>query len=84
MVLEIIGLVLAIPVGYLIAWLAKDELIAGRKWFVALIVLSIVVGIFFYFSGLRHISWTSGFVFIVSFISLMKSGDKKWTKKKLK
>ena len=84
MILELIIMMLAIPSGYLIAWLARDELVAGRKWFYILIFLSVVVWVVFYFKGKEYASWTSGFIIIVSFISLMKSKDKKWIGKKLK
>jgi len=80
MILEIIVLLLAFPAGYLIAWLAKDELIEGRKWFYLLIVLSLVVGIVAYFRGWREIAWTARFAIIISLVSLVKSKDKKWTK----
>ncbi len=80
MISEIIILLLAIPSGYLIAWLARDELIVGRKWFRVLIILSIIVGIWFYLVDVIYVSWTAGFIFIVSLISLMKSNDEKWFK----
>ena len=80
MILEIIVLLLAFPAGYLIAWLAKDELIEGRKWFYLLIVLSLVVGIVAYFRGQGEIAWTARFAIIISLVSLVKSKDKKWTK----
>ncbi len=73
MILEIIILILAIPAGYLIAWLSHDELKAGRKWFKALVILSIILGLFFYLIGKEYAGWTMAFVFIVSLISLVKS-----------
>ena len=83
MLIEIIILLLAIPSGYLIAWLARDELEDGKKWFRILIIVSIISGIWFYLIGLFYISLTSGFIFIVSLISLIKSKDKKWIKSKI-
>jgi len=79
--LEIIVLVLAIPVGYLISWLCKDELIQGRKWFKILIIAGVIgfFGGFLY--GKNEIGWTFGFIAVVSFISYWKSFDKKWIKK---
>ena len=38
MILEILTLVLAFPVGLFIAYLAKDELIMGRKYFKILLI----------------------------------------------
>lgn len=83
MLIEIIILLLAIPSGYLITWLARDELEDGRKWFRILIIISTVSGIWFYLIGLFYISLTLGFIFIVSLISFMKSKDKKWVKSKI-
>ena len=49
MILEVLILILAIPTGFLIAWMAKDELIDGQKWFRALIILGLLGGMLFYF-----------------------------------
>ncbi len=81
MLIEIIILILGIPAGYLIAWLARDELVAGRMWFKILIIISILIGIIFYFFDRIYISLSTAFIVIVSAISLMKSYDKKWIKK---
>ena len=79
--IEIIILLLAIPTGYLIAWLANDELVAGRKWFISLIILSIILGLIFYFKNIIYAALTNVFIIVVAFISLMKSYDKKWIRK---
>ena len=83
MILEVLILILAIPAGFLIAWMARDELIDGQKWFRALVVVSIVLAGLFYFYGQGYVALTCLFIAIVSFISLMKSRDKKWTKKRI-
>ena len=80
--LEIIVLVLAIPVGFLIAWLARDELLQGKPYFRILMIISILTGIWFWLTGFMVITWIAGFIFIVSLISLVKSEDKRWTKKR--
>jgi len=80
MFLEIIILILAIPAGFLIAWLSRDELVSGRKYFRILMIISILGVIWFWLSGMNYISWTLAFVFVVSLVSLIKSEDKKWTK----
>lgn len=82
MIWEIIILVLAIPVGYLIALLCRDELVAGRVWFEIIILLSFVLGIAYYIKGESYIAWTLAFISIIALISLMKSYDKKWTRKR--
>ena len=80
MIIEISLLILAVPVGFLLAWMTGDELVVVRKWFMALLVMSVVAGIGFYVFGLGYIGGTFGFIAIVSFISLMKGKDKSWTK----
>lgn len=75
-------IVLAFPVGYLLAYLCKDELVSGRRWFMGLLSLGLVLGIFFLFFNLS-IALTLIFVFIVSFISLKKSYDKKFVKENI-
>ena len=83
MVLEIIILILAIPLGFLIAYLARDELVSGRKWFYVLIVVGVIAGGWFWLTGNRVESLTSFFIVVVSFISLIKSRDKSWTKRRI-
>ena len=83
MIIEIFVLLTAVPIGYFISYLTKDELKSGEKWFRVLIISSILIGILFILLGEFYISWTAGFVFIVSLISLIKANDKKWIKSKL-
>ena len=54
MLFEIIILVLAFPIGYLIAWMARDELIAGRKWFLILMAIGIVGGVLSFILGFNY------------------------------
>ena len=83
MIIEIAFLILAVPLGFLLAWAARDELVSGKKWFMAIFVVSVIAGIGFYVYGLSYIGWTFGFIVIVSFISLKKSKDKGWTKRRI-
>tara|TARA_Y100000310_G_scaffold326837_1_gene392277 strand:- start:4958 stop:5209 length:252 start_codon:yes stop_codon:yes gene_type:complete len=83
MFIEIIILILGIPVGFLIAWLARDELKAGRVWFRVLVIASILLGIWFWLIDKEVLVWTMGFVLVVSLISLIKSGDKNFVKKNI-
>lgn len=78
---EILLLALAIPVGWLIAKLTKDERAMGTKYFVVLIIISILGAILFSIVGISYIAWTFGFMFVVSLISLIKS--KKLTRSKI-
>ncbi|PJA69666.1 hypothetical protein CO155_03685 [Candidatus Pacearchaeota archaeon CG_4_9_14_3_um_filter_35_19] len=77
-------MILAIPVGFLIAYLARDELESGRKWFKTLIIISVLGIVGFWLIDESEISWTFGFIFITTLVSLLKSSDKKWIKGKFK
>ncbi|PIN94188.1 hypothetical protein COU56_03080 [Candidatus Pacearchaeota archaeon CG10_big_fil_rev_8_21_14_0_10_31_9] len=73
----IIGLILAIPVGYILRILTSDEIKYGRVYFKAIIIISIIASIISLFLPLDVIlkkSLFSGFLFIaiVSFISWWK------------
>lgn len=83
MLLEIIILLCAIPVGYLISYLANDELVSGRNWFAAIIIIAFLIGVWFFLAKNYAITWTAGFVIIVTFISYLKSFDKKWTRRRI-
>lgn len=72
MITEIILLLLAIPAGFLVAWLAKDELKDGEKWFRILVIASLVFALFFWIFGFIYISLTLVFIAIVSLISLVR------------
>ncbi len=78
---NLLFLLLAIPIGYLIAWLARDELIAGKKFFKALIGAAAILIVIFSFFGNLYIVLTLIFISVVSFVSLKKSYDKIWTGK---
>ena len=82
MIYEVLILVLAVPVCFLLAWLGRDELIEGRVFFRVLVIVSILGGVWFWLIGQRTIGWTFGFVLIVSIIGLVKSFDKKWAVKR--
>jgi len=82
MIAEIVLLVLAIPVGLLIAAMTRDELVEGRKWFKVIIIVGVAVGGWFYLTGDKAIAYTCLFGVIVAFVSLIKSKDKKWVKRR--
>ncbi|MGV8142319.1 MAG: hypothetical protein ACP5NS_01640 [Candidatus Pacearchaeota archaeon] len=69
-------LLLSIPTGLLVAWLARDELLDGRKYFKFLIALSIFL--IFFFITYEYIVVSLGFIVISTWISLIKSYDPKW------
>jgi len=81
LIIEIILLILAVPAGLLIAYLARDELIQGQKWFKILVIASLALAGLFWMMNLDYISLTLVFIAIASFVSLVKSKDKKWVRK---
>ena len=81
MILEIIILILAIPAGLLLAWMARDELLMGRKWFKLIVVLSFILSIVFLIMKEIAVFLTLMFILIVTAISYKKSFDKMWMRK---
>jgi hypothetical protein len=78
----ILLLFLAIPLGLYLSVKARDELRDGRRWFVLLLILSIASGLGFGIAGEYEISFASSFIAITSFISYIKSFDRKRIKAK--
>jgi len=82
-ILYIIILLLAFPTGYLLAYLARDELIAGKKWFLLLALASLISSIalsFMNFSFKFPSILALFFIIMISLMAIWKSHDKKWTK----
>ncbi len=75
----LILILLSVPSGYLLAYLCRDELIAGRKYFKLLTFISSLLAVIFLFLNLT-ISLTLLVISILSSISLIKSYDKKFVK----
>lgn len=82
MILQILLIIIAFPVGLLIAYMARDELIQGRKWFVTLSILSAVVSVIAFSYKETTIGFASLFIIISTAVSYYKSFDKKWTRKR--
>jgi len=82
--LLILTLLAAFPTGYLLAYLARDELVSGRKWFVLLAIASVVASLpVAFYSSLRFpIILALFFIAIISLLAAWKSYDKKWVKKR--
>ena len=79
--LLILVLASSYPVGLLLAYLTRDELVSGRKWFKAISVLTLVVAIAFLVLYRNYaIILTLIYIVIVSFISLRKSYDKQFVR----
>lgn len=79
----ILILLAGFPIGYFLAWLARDELVAGRKWFLALSLVSLVsaVAISFISFYLKFVMILSlFFIIIICLIAVWKSHDKGFVK----
>lgn len=83
-IISIAVLIGAIPFGYYIAARARDELLQGRKWFVFLMIISFVGGIFLF--AIEQFAGAFGFCFILlaTLVSYWKSFDKKFVRKAFK
>jgi len=75
MLIEVILLLMAVPIGYLIAYLTKEELRKGRIWFRAVFDVSILLAALFIILKIYYLAWTFGFIMICSAVSLWKSHD---------
>ena len=76
MFLDLILLLSSIPVGFLIAWFARDELIQGRDYLFFLLILTFI-GIIVFLKS-ETVVLTLGFICITAWISYLKSFDSKW------
>ena len=83
LILTLILLVLSIPTGFLIAYMARDELVQGRKWFITLILLSLFTGIVLLIARSYAGVLACLFIVMVALISYKKSFDAKWTIKRI-
>ncbi len=80
MIEYIIVALLAIPLGFLLAYIARDELVQRRKWFSLLFVVSFLLSLLFYLLRMAEINLILLFVSVVTIISYIKSYDKKFVK----
>jgi len=69
------------PVGYLLAYLCKEELVTGRKWFkmISWACLALILVLLFVYRDYSVIL-TLTYIAVVSLISVHKSFDKKFVK----
>ena len=72
-------LILGVPIGYLLAYLCRDELKEGKKYFKLIVLISSVLAVvFLFFNLVTAISLV--FIASVTGVSLIKSQDKKFIK----
>ena len=65
----------SIPVGYFLAWLTKEELEPGRKWFklfIYILVIIIAVALLFYRD--LPIMLSLGYMVVITLVSLYRGG----------
>lgn len=77
MIFLFLTLLLAIPTGFIIARLARDELIEGFTYIKLFCEISFISMIIFSFYD-EIITLSLGFMCIVSYISLLKRFDSRW------
>lgn len=82
-IVSLVLVALAIPVAYLIAWMASDELIVGRRWFSTLVWVFALVAVISTFYGNYVFMFSSVFVVILAFVSQIKSHDRRWTSRRI-
>lgn len=83
MILALIASLLCVLIGFFIAYLSRDELIVGRKWFRVVFIVFFVLGLAYFIYGMRIEGLASFDISIVALISYIKSFDKKWTSKRI-
>ncbi|MBS3081938.1 hypothetical protein J4416_03320 [Candidatus Pacearchaeota archaeon] len=81
MFLNFIVLLASIPIGLLISWLARDELIDGFIYIKLLYLISFILMIIFSFYD-EVVMLSLGFICIVSYISVLKRFDARWAVKR--
>jgi len=81
--LLIVILLSAFPIGYFLAWLCRDELVAGRKWFIIIALAGLISNFyiaFASFSGGLSAILTLFYLAIICFVAVWKSYDRKFVK----
>jgi FtsH-binding integral membrane protein len=74
----ILILLTAFPVGLILSWLTKEELKPGRKWFLALSVISFIAIVALSFLRRNpEVILALFYIIIVCLVSLWKSYDSK-------
>ncbi len=81
--LRYLFLISAVPLGFFVSWLARDELVSGRKWFKVLIIISLIIGFGFYILGSYTEMFAFFFIAVFSIVAFYKSHDKRWVRSKV-
>lgn len=81
--LIILVMITSLPVGYLLAYLCREELVPGRKWFISLGVISFASAILLIiFYRKLEIILILIYIGITSLINLYLSYNKKFVRKR--
>lgn len=80
MIAEILILLTSLPIGYLLAYLTREELVASRKYHLALVILCLISAIIFFILKFKEIGLTLVYIILATLISVIKSYDKKFVK----
>lgn len=79
---NILVLITAIPVGWFLAYLTRDELVSGKKWFkLILYILILILVIVILIWRDTSISFALGYMIIVTLVSLYLGKNKKFVKR---
>ena len=84
-IISIAVLLLALPLGYLLAWLTREELVQGRLAFALIMAVSIagIIAVLFFsleISLKLSLVFALLFIFTASAVSMFKSYNKKFVK----
>lgn len=73
LLLKFIILVLAIPIGYLLSYMCKEELAQGKKWFKSVIIIAIIGVIISFIMNEYTLLLSSLFALIVFSVILIRT-----------
>jgi len=83
-VLIIVVLLTSLPVGWLLAYLTREELVAGRVYFKLIAIISTILIIIFLITNIKNkseIILGLAYLILISLVSFKLSFDKKFVKR---
>lgn len=75
-------LIFAIPLSVYLAWLARDELVPGRPWFLVLTIISVLGAVFSLLRTNTVLGYSFASVALCAGTALVLSYQRKWTRKR--
>jgi hypothetical protein len=81
LLLYVLMMVTAWPVGWALAWLTREELVSGKKWF-KMIIYALVIVLAIVLLVWRDVPMSLALIYmiLVTAVSLYKGNDKKFVK----